>query len=337
MAGAARWPGAGLAALAAAILAHQGVMLQAMPFVLLYSLWQWWPLAPARRGAGYGPAGSHCSGALLPYALAVGLAAFFVLPALAEARYVQIARGTGNGGMSYANSFLPLWELFTQPPLPVDPSLPRNPPVVRSLPVAALGLAALAWGRWLRAPAAHARRRRELAALSLLAVGALALMLPVARPVWDALPLLQLTLFPWRLLGPISLFVALLAGSGGRAVRWAIPPTERRLGWADGCAAGHHRRHHRRAAVRLPAAARGGARRPHAGRPGRVRDPAAPDFIGTTTVGEYLPVGVATLPHVAADRARLMAGEPVSRFDAPGAQVSYGYRPGQRRLCRDDR
>ncbi len=304
---------AGLA-LAAAILAHHGALLQAMPFLLLYSLWQWWPRRPHGAARATLAGWRTLLGALLPYALAVGLAAGFLLPALAESQYVQIARGTGNGAMSYANNFLRFGELLAQPRLPVDPDL-LNPPVVRSLPVAALVLAALAWVRWLRAPAESARRR-ELAALTLLALAALALMLPLARPVWDAVPLLQLTLFPWRLLGPISLLVALLAGS-----LFAEPMS----GMSKGVASA--------ALVWLAAGALIVAGLPFASPP-RETVPTAPtladlaafeappDFIGTTTVGEYLPIWVTALPDTAADRAQLMVGAPVARYDAPGAQVS---------------
>src|SRR5690242_2251929 len=121
--------------------------------------------------------------------------------------------------MNYAANFLSLTDLFAVPRLPVDPDL-LNPPVVRSLPLLALALAGLAW---VRAVASSGSRtlRRDLAALSLLALAALLLILPVARPLWDAVPILQLTLFPWRLLGPISLFIALIAG----ALFASAPPT----------------------------------------------------------------------------------------------------------------
>ncbi|MCC7359900.1 MAG: hypothetical protein IT317_10505 [Anaerolineales bacterium] len=301
------WPGAlgGGAALAAAILAHQGVMLQALPFVAAYSLWQWLA-GPGRAGGWRGLAR-----ALTPYALALGLAAFFLLPALAEARYVQIERGTANGAMAYGNNFLSLRDLLAYPRLPVDPDL-LNPPVVRALPVAALLLAAAAGARLWRGPAA----RRAGAGWLLLALGALLLMLPVARPVWEALPLLQLTLFPWRLLGPVALFTAM---AGGAAFAAEPEATAREARW-DGLAA-----------LALGALVVLGL--PFASPP-REAVPAAPtpadlaafetppDFIGTTTVGEYLPIWVKPLPDTSADRAALMAGRPPVRFDAPGAAVT---------------
>jgi len=302
--------------LAAAILAHQGVMLQVMPLGLAYTLWQWWPNRP--RGLGRAVARKWLTLARLfgPFALALGLAAFFLLPALAEAPYVQIARGTGNGAMSYVNNFLSLGDLLAQPRLPVDPDL-LNPPVVRSLPLLALGLAALAWLRWLRAPAGQAQRR-NLAALTLLAVAALLLMLPIARPLWDALPLLQLTLFPWRLLGPISLFTALVAGALFAApAQPELPRNDTLTAILLGLAA-----------LTLVLSGLPFASPPREAVPAAptLADLAAfempPDFIGTTTVGEYLPAWVTALPDLKADRAQLMQGAPVPRFDAPGAEVS---------------
>jgi hypothetical protein len=47
-----------------------------------------------------------------------------------------------------------------------------------------------------------------------------------------------------------------------------------------------------------------------------------PDFIGTTTVGEYLPRWIEQLPDTGGDRLRLMLGETPPRFDAPGAVVA---------------
>jgi Dolichyl-phosphate-mannose-protein mannosyltransferase len=152
---------AGLA-LGAAIFAHHGVMLQAMPFVGLYALWEFasWKLVTGIWRLNAATAlrqllVTNYQLLIVPFLIALATSAFFWLPALTEARYIQTARGTGNGPMNYAGNFLGLDQLFAVPRLPVDPDL-LNPPVVHSLPIAALVLAGLALARWAR-PAARPR------------------------------------------------------------------------------------------------------------------------------------------------------------------------------------
>src|SRR5262249_40875972 len=87
-------------ALGAAIFAHHGVMLQAMPFVGLYALWEHlscklqtgslskavdWPV----RGFAlrFQWLVTNYQLLVLPFVLAASLSAFFWLPALAESRY----------------------------------------------------------------------------------------------------------------------------------------------------------------------------------------------------------------------------------------------------------
>jgi hypothetical protein len=43
-------------------------------------------------------------------------------------------------------------------------------------------------------------------------------MLPISRPVWDAVPALTLFQFPWRLMGPLTFVLAVMAGA---AIHWA--------------------------------------------------------------------------------------------------------------------
>lgn len=154
-------------------------------------------------------------------------------------------------------------------------------------------------------------------ALALLAavLAAMLLMLPESRPLWQTLPLLQLTLFPWRLLGPLALFTALLAGSLFAQPGPTLPP---RLGLpALGLALAGL------VIAGLPFASP--PREPVPAAPG-LADLAAfevpPDFIGTTTGGEYLPSWVMALPDVWPDRQALIAGEPMERFAAgPGTTI----------------
>jgi len=326
---------AGLA-MAADLFAHHGVMLQAMPFVGLYAFWEsgnlrlvvsrWKTSQPARRLqlliANY-------QLLITPFLLGLCLTAFFYLPALTEARYVQTERGTGNGPMNYANNFLGLDQLFALPRLPVDPDL-LNPPVVHSLPLAGLLLAGLALARWAwprTRPRAAPDQAWSILFLAAAALVATLLIHPIARPLWDALPLLQLTLFPWRLLGPISLFVALLAGAlfaesaqapdeARSSLSYALRPSSFILLCV--------------ALLCLIAAGLPFATPPREPVPAEatLADLAGfevpPDFIGTTTVGEYLPIWVHQLPNVDDDRQRLMKNQTVPRYSAPGAVVAPG-------------
>jgi hypothetical protein len=344
-------PFAGLA-LAAAIFAHHGVMLQAMPFVGLYAVWEMiisnWQLVISNWQLVIGKTKllltnwqlllANYQLLLLPFVLALALSAFFWLPALTEARYVQTARGTGNGPMNYANNFLGLDQLLALPRLPVDPDL-LNPPVVHSLPLAALVLAVLGAARWLwprTRPQGAGQAGWSLLFFGGAALAGTLLIHPIAKPLWDALPLLQLTLFPWRLLGPVSLFVALMAGALFIEVGRRTNPLGKK-------GAGDEGRIGLRFVLRpssfvfltatllllivagLPFATP--PRETLPANPG-LADLAGfevpPDFIGTTTVGEYLPAWVQQLPDVSADRQRLIQGQSVTRYDAPGAQVQAG-------------
>lgn len=319
---------AGLA-LAACIFAHHGVTLQAMPFVAAYAAFELWQshrrtAAVSRPSLGF-PLPSPFF--LLPssFILAFLLSAFFWLPALLESQFVQIERGTLNGGMLYTNNFLSLGELFAWPRLPVDPDL-LNPPVVRPLPLAALLLAGLALARWWSQGAAILSKSGQsdnapistpyspistLLFFFIAAAFAVLLIHPISRPLWDNLPLLRLTLFPWRLLGPISLFVAVIAG----ALIVGRQTADRGRSFAVVLLIGFL------VLVGLPFASP--PFEPVPSRPG-LADMAAfeipPDFIGTTTVGEYLPRAVQQLPADAGAR-RDLSRRP--RFSAPGAQATH--------------
>jgi hypothetical protein len=284
--------GWGALTVAGMVLAHNGVSVQVLPFVGLFGLWAGWRAWPTNRAQWRG----FMALAAL-FALGLALTAFFLLPALFEAAFVQIERGTANGAMNYRDNFLTLTELLRWPTFPVRPDL-LNPPVIRALPMAAIWLALGAVARW---HGWSALTRRMVAALAIGLLATVFLITPLARPVWDHIPLLQLTLFPWRILGLASLLIALVAGAvitpafPGRsaavpivsvvmmisAVPFYTPPFEP-----------------------APSA-------PTLAEVARFEIP--PVFIGTTTVGEYLPRWAQTLPDTRASQAQLIAGQPVIR------------------------
>ncbi|MDP6225498.1 MAG: hypothetical protein QF501_03425, partial [Anaerolineales bacterium] len=183
-------------AYAVIILSHNGSALQLSPLLLAYALWRGRQRVAAALG--------HVSVAA---ALGMGLAAFYWLPALMELDYAQVAAGYASTGIVYHQNFTPLSGLFIYPPLPVDSDL-LNPPVSSPVAMVTLGLALLAL--W-RARVAQGIDARELRFLGVLCLAALFLVLPQSRWIWDALPPLQLTLWPWRFVGPASLLLALLA------------------------------------------------------------------------------------------------------------------------------
>jgi len=262
------------------ILSHNGSALQLSPLLLAYALWRGRKCMAAALGRISAAAG-----------LGLGLAAVYWLPALLELDFVQVASGYASTGIVYHQNFTPLSGLFTYPPLPVDSDL-LNPPVSSPVAVVTLGLALLALWRRRAARAAHGR---ELTWLGLLSLAALYLVLPHSRWIWDALPLLQLTLWPWRFVGPASFMLALLAAgalperAGGRiplllicvaliianGLPWFYAPREPLI--APESAADLAR-------FELP-----------------------PWLIGTSTTAEYLPLWVQQLPDSEAQRDALLS------------------------------
>ena len=155
------------------------------------------------------------------------LSAPFWLPSIAELRYVNIT-DIEPGMFNARLNLLPLSELLSPARLLDDAAL--NPPKPNSLGIAQVVLARGWRGRgaqWALAaetrPGRRCRPRRRRwtqrqAGLTLLVVAdllalALVMMLPLAAPVWERLPLARFIAFPWRLLGPALLWAALLGGA----------------------------------------------------------------------------------------------------------------------------
>ncbi len=143
--------------------------------------------------------------------LALAVAAFFVLPLALESSDIQLQRTYSTGDLDYHNNFLTPNTLLAAPPN-FDPHLVFNtmPPSL-GWPQAALALGAV-----LAAGVDYAERRRLDAKVLLLAVcgfGLAALTLGASEPLWNALPWVRFIQFPWRLVGPASLFMAGLSGA----------------------------------------------------------------------------------------------------------------------------
>jgi len=150
------------------------------------------------------------------FALGIGLALIFWLPALAERRFVQEASWL-RGTYDYARHFVypgqllnAFWGFGFSVPGPGDGmsfGLGLIPWIVAGVAAAAaLGLAR---------PALQSRRAEAifLVLASLIVIFA---MTPAAAPAWAAFPLLASIQFPWRLLAVTTIALALLAGAGAR-------------------------------------------------------------------------------------------------------------------------
>ena len=150
------------------------------------------------------------AGALL---LGISLAAIFLLPMLFERRYIVEAQWV-HASYDYRSHFVypsqffdPDWGYGYSIPGPND-GMSFQIGLMIFIGAAVGGLAAL---QRRGDPIPH---RAE--ALFLAAAGALALfaMTPAAKPIWDALPLMRLVQFPWRLLAVVVVTLPLLAGAG---------------------------------------------------------------------------------------------------------------------------
>ncbi|GAB4160795.1 MAG: hypothetical protein Fur0021_33220 [Candidatus Promineifilaceae bacterium] len=255
-------------------LSHYPVTYQSLLILGLWLLWLAW-----RWGwrALTGPA--------IGLAIGVALTAFFWLPALTEIAATQADLSISQG-YGIAQNFLWLRELFAVPMLPVDPAL-LNPPVVRPLPLLALLVASsgLLWSwRWLD----PAQRWLVVGWGGLLLI-AVWLITPASAFVWDAIPLLDQTLYPWRLLGVISWLALGLVAAGASRLAYGR--------WGRWLAAGLTALFIIAATpwLFLP-------QEPFPENP-TVADlvvfEAPPYFIGTTTLGEFLPRTIAEMPDTA--------------------------------------
>ncbi len=163
-------------------------------------------------------------------ALAVGMTAWFWLPALAEQDTVQLhlSRTTRNNDFHYNFAH---WReiLFTLPPKS-DPDF-LNAPMHISLGSVRWSLALVGLGL-----AMWRMRDRERRVLLVFFAGIALLYVWMSTPasvwLWEAVPVLAFVQFPWRLVGRALLPVALLAGaafarashaSKSRAFLWDVP------------------------------------------------------------------------------------------------------------------
>jgi len=148
---------------------------------------------------------------ILALLLGLGLTTFFWLPAMIERVIVHSDRLLVPPIFVYWGNFVTLAEVFW-PPQTVYTSL-INPSPSRSLGLVPLLLAlpAIVAGWW------HfdklSGRRRQVIFFGLATAVYVFLMVSISEPIWANLPLIEYVQFPWRLLGPAALCLAILVGA----------------------------------------------------------------------------------------------------------------------------
>lgn len=195
----------------AILLTHNVFALIFSPLLALYGVWETgdWRLETRKSISNLQSLISNLFPVLLALLLSLGLSAFFWLPALAERSLVHSDRLLVPPLFVYWGNFLLPGEIFA-PPQTVHPDL-INPSPARALGLVPLLLAlpALLAGWWRF----RDNRRRQLLFFTGATAVYIFLMTAVSEPVWANLPLIEYVQFPWRLLGPAALTLAMLIGA----------------------------------------------------------------------------------------------------------------------------
>jgi hypothetical protein len=169
---------------------------------------QWWPVVRAATAA----------------PIALGLAAFYLVPAAFEQRWIDIQQAV-DVGMRVGDSWL--FSHHASPDLALHDQVLRAASIILVL-TTVLGLAALLI--CFRRPRLSPESRIYWLPLAILVPGIFLLQLPISAPVWNLLPKLQFLQFPWRwlmVLGiPYAIFLAAATPFRSKRTRaWAA------VGW----------------------------------------------------------------------------------------------------------
>jgi hypothetical protein len=155
--------------------------------------------------------------AALATALGLGLAAFYLVPAAWEQRWVDIRQATGDPGERIENSFI--FARHRDVLLAFhDEVLLRVSLIGAAMLAAALAGIFLAWKR------KRLTHHAWWLPLALIPALVLLLQLPLSLPLWNLLPKLRFLQFPWRWLvtleAPMALFVATALWPDKNAPPW---------------------------------------------------------------------------------------------------------------------
>jgi len=240
--------GVGALAYGALILTHNVSAMIFSPFALLYGLVATWRYTGAPSPAGLGhavvaairsPKGrTRLLGILGLFIAAACLTAWFSLPAIIETKYGQMGTEFTAGYFHYSNHFRST--NLVQRSLTFDYSVATD--IAAGGPFA-MGLIQ-AWlalvGAGILAASAvrstgrstHSRFEHPATAAGLVLSLGLAtfMMTPLSKLLWDHLPLLEITQFPWRFLSIQALFAAITAGAIGERHLWSRDQDQRPSG-----------------------------------------------------------------------------------------------------------
>lgn len=251
--------------------------------------------------------------AVVAILLGIGLAAYFWLPALAEAQQVQLDRLVLGDSFSYSNHFNTLSQLFPVSLLADNYLIERPSWSCLSLTAAASGLVGSAL--WWRL-----EQRRSLVVHSVFALAVLGLSIWLVNPssawLWKAIPQMQLLQFPWRFVGLATMSLAWLCGLGAAVTCGLLRGKWKRLtSWI--------------AAVLVALLFVGGIPwqwvpqwldpMPHVSRVDINTLDIRYSSLGSTTMGEYLPATVQQLPPLDASA----TAEPYDRLDRSSLPPGY--------------
>ncbi|MCA9897675.1 MAG: hypothetical protein KC433_05760 [Anaerolineales bacterium] len=211
-------------AYAALILSHNISAMIFSPFLLLYLLLKFLPQWVQGRGRS-----QTCPYGLL---LAFALAAWFFVPALAEQPLAQLGEVT-SGYFHFSNHFLGTADFpLSQTSFFVDFGVVNREAFRMGLVQTAVTIAGVLGLLWLWVKKMDSRLRgndrRIIVIFILLTVAVSSFMLtPLSAFLWEHLPLLSFTQFPWRFLSVQAFGGALAVGALAVVLpqpRWWVPP-----------------------------------------------------------------------------------------------------------------
>ncbi len=207
------WRDWALAALAhaAIILTHNLMALVVTGFIAFWLFWE--GLYVLRRGCEHTWQYGLAFGALV---MGVALTAFFWLPVVLESDAVSLPNLTAVALLDYRNFFVSLNKLLGMPPLhdggAINGLYNELEIGVGQWALALLGFIGTA-GLWFKIRTAeYARLLWQGLGMALLAGLLIYMMTPSSQPIWDSVNIIAYLQFPWRLLGPLGLALAILAG-----------------------------------------------------------------------------------------------------------------------------
>jgi hypothetical protein len=195
-----RWFLLSILSLTTLCLSHNISTMLFTPFLVAYLFVLW--LVYRRR--------SYWIRAGVALALAVGLAAFFLIPAFMEKGYVHLHMSHSTRNNDFHYNFVRLSELLA-PPTPVDTSL-LNPPVPVHLGLAQTILASIGCVLGWRFHRDH-EQRATILFLAPAAAAMVWMIIPSSLWVWEHVSVLRFVQFPWRLAGRAILPLALLGAA----------------------------------------------------------------------------------------------------------------------------